>query len=295
MPPLVTSLPWLSNQPDPVQTYQRSQALVQQMQAQQAQERQAQAALAQRAQEAAMQAQFQQRALALKEQEAKSAVQVEADRLRQKGQALEFEQKAQEAEQRYLQAPPEAIDLGGGVTGYKYRGNLRLDKPGAFAGKVNTAIPVIDPTTGQPIGSNVVTSENTAVFRANPVGKPSAEEIKAQRQERDDQKFVRQRLVDKEKELRELQPGTLGYKLLKTEPEQLKAIRDYAAVKKELDAIGKPAEKSAPLIAGKSKQVDAKSPAINRGVRVRRKSDGKILRYQGNRADVKLDEFEIVE
>lgn len=255
--PLVTSLPWLSNQSDPVATYQRSQALVQQMQAQQAQERQQQAALAQRAQEAAMQAQFQQRALALKEQEAKSAVQVEADRLRQKGQALEFENQVRQAEQRYLQAPPELVDFGDGTRGVKYRGAFHpIREPGVVSGRV----------------------------------RPSNEELMAQKQAQTDQKFVRNRLVAKEKELRELQPGTVGGKLIPDEPSQLKAVRDYIAVKKELDAIGKsvPGEKATP------------SPASERnpeqsGVRVRRKSDGKILRYKGNKADVPATEFEILE
>lgn len=248
--PIITSLPWLNNQADPVATYQRSQALVQQMQAQQAQERQQQAELAQRAQEAAMQAQFQQRSLALKEQEAKSAVQVEADRLRQKGQAMEFENQARQAEQRYLQAPPELMEFGDGTKGVKYRGAFHpMREPGALS-------------------------------RA---AKPSYEQVLADKQAQSDQKFTRGRLVSREKELRALQPGTPGGDSIPDEPTQLKAVRDYIAVKKELDAVGTPGEKAIP------------SPAPNVGVRIKRKSDGKILRYKGNRADVPTADYDIVE
>lgn len=248
MAQIVTSLPWLNNNQDPVATYQRSQQLVQQMQAQQAQERQQQAELAQRAQEAAMHAQFQQRALALKEQEAKSAVQVEADRLRQKGQALEFENQASQVEQQYLQAPPELMEFGDGTKGVKYRGAFHpIREPGALSR----------------------------------VAKPSYEQVLADKQAQSDQKFTRSRLVSREAELRKLQPGTPGGDSIPDEPTQLKAVRDYIAVKKELDAIGKPGEKATP------------SPVP--GVRVKRKSDGKILRYTGNRADVPTSEFDIVE
>jgi hypothetical protein len=255
MAQIVTSLPWLNNNQDPVATYQRSQQLVQQQQAQAARERQEQAELAQRAQEAAMQAQFQQRALALKEQEARSAVQVEADRLRQKGQALEFEQKAQEAEQRYLQAAPRLMDLGGGIRGVQYRGAYH---------------PVRDPTVARV-----------------PQVRETEEEKAAIRERADVNRFQRSRLLNREKALQKLQPGTPGHDALPDEASQLSAVRQYIALQKELDALGKKGEKVTPSLAS------ARNEAT--GVRVRRKSDGKILRYQGNRVDVPAGDFEILE
>lgn len=282
MPPLVTSLPWLSNQPDPVQTYQRSQALVQQMQAQQAQERQAQAALAQRAQEAAMQAQFQQRALALKEQEAKSAVQVEADRLRQKGQALEFEQRQAAMENELLNRPPEVVELPGLPPAIRYRGRLAFPPgTGEPPDRLGQMVPVPadpnDPNAG--VGGYVVrTGPRQGTYQPN---KPNLEEKAAAISAKEATKFQRDRLLSKEKQLQKIQPGTPGYDSLPDEAAQLAAVRQYQAVQKELDAFGKPSESVTPVTAN--------------GVRIRRKSDGKILRYQGNKADVPTAEFEILE
>lgn len=271
MPPIVTSLPWLSNQPDPVATYQRSQALVQQMQAQQAQERQQQAELAQRAQEAAMQAQFQQRALALKEQEARSAVQVEADRLRQKGQALEFEQRMAEQQSQMLAQPPEVVQLPGMPPGIMHGGRFYPGQRTPDISGVGRAVPVHennDPT--QPvIGHVAMTSERGGAFtRAVRPGETPEEKALAG-ETKEARSTDRRVLMDDRAALNKIR-NSLSWEDRAPE-EKATVLSNLSQIQKQLDAY-----RTVP-------------------VRVRRKSDGKILRYQGNKADVPTDQFEIVD
>lgn len=185
MPPIVTSLPWLSRDIDPVATYQRSQQLVQQMEAQRAQQQQQQAELSLRAQENAMQAGFQQRALALKEQEARSSVQLEADRLRQRGQARAFEEqqfgqaqafKEQQAafENQLRSRPPEVVKLAGMPPGIMAGGRFYPGTRTPDVSGIGKAIEVKD-ASGRVIGHVGMTSERGGALIPDKTG-PTIEE-----------------------------------------------------------------------------------------------------------------------
>lgn len=267
MPPIVTNLPWLNNNQDPVATYQRAQQLVQQMQAQKAQERQQQAELAQRAQEAAMQASFQQRSLALKEQEARSGVQVEADRLRQRGQAMEFEQKMAEREAQLLTRPPEVVQLPGMPPGMMaggrfYPGTRTPDVSGV--GKSSTIHQDNDPS--KPVIANFVWSSERggAVVPVSkgltPEEKKLATEekdITARQQQAD--RFNRDELVKARDKLEtQIKPGSATWE--DASPEQRSSFTNrLGEIQKQLDVYRSAPKKAE---AGKSsKQVLAENRA----------------------------------
>lgn len=126
-----------------IEGYLRAQQLVQQRQAQIARQEQEQAELNQRAREAAMQAQFRQQSLALKEQDQKSSVEVEANRLRLKGQELEAHNKA-------LTQGPQSTTLPDGANVITFRGNMNVRRPGDLAGMASPTVTALrdpdDPT-----------------------------------------------------------------------------------------------------------------------------------------------------
>lgn len=283
MPPLVTNLPWLNNNQDPVATYQRAQQLVQAMQAQQAQERQQQAELSQRARESAMQASFQQRSLALKEQEARSGVQVEADRLRQRGQALEFKQKMVEQENQLRARPPETVQLPGmppGIMagGKYYPGTRTPDVSGV--GKSRPIHQDNDPS--KPVIANFVWSSERG-GAVVPVSKGlTPEEKKLAGETKEARSTDKRILIEDRAALNKLRSRA---DWIDREPaEQRTIIENLAKIQNQLDTYRK--------VAPRGKEIATPSPA---GVRVKRKSDGKILRYHGNKVDVPTAEFDIVE
>lgn len=178
MPPLITSLPWLNQEGvDPVASYQRSQQLVQQMEAQRAQQQQQQAELSLRAQENAMQAGFQQRALALKEQEARSSVQLEADRLRQRGQAQAFEEQQAAIQNQILSAPPEVVQLPDMPAAIQYRGRVQFPPQAPDISSIGQTVPVYEGNvpTGRVLGNVAMTSGRGGAFVPVKTG-PTAEE-----------------------------------------------------------------------------------------------------------------------
>lgn len=278
--PIVTSLPWLNNQADPVATYQRSQALVQQMQAQQAQERQQQAELAQRAQEAAMQAQFQHRSLALKEQEAKSAVQVEADRLRQKGQALEFEQQQAEMQNFLLSQPPSVVNLPGLPPGALHGGRYFPGPRIPDISGVGKSVPVYegnDPT--QPlIGHVAMTGERGGAFtRAIRPGETLEEKALAG-ESKEARSTDRRVLMDDRAALNKIK-NAISWED-RTPEEKADVLQRIGEIETKL---------------GEYRTVKLKETPAPTGVKLRRKSDGKILIYKGNKADVPTVEYDVVE
>lgn len=280
MPPIVTSLPWLSNQPDPVQSYQRSQALVQQMQAQQAQERQQQAALAQRAQEAAMQAQFQQRALALKEEEARSSVKLEADRLRHKQQGLEFETQMAERQFEELNQPPQAVNIPGMPPAIQYRGRIAFPPRTPDTSGVGQSVPVYednDPGKRR-LGFVSLTSERGGAFVPEPKVDTTSEKAQSV-MEREARATDKSLLMQERKELSSIinSPGRMD----ELDPaSKADVLQRFSDIQQQLRTYRTAPTKAAPE---------------SSGVRIRRKSDGKVLRYKGNRADVPTSEFDIVE
>lgn len=279
--PLVTSLPWLNNNQDPVATYQRSQALVQQMQNQKAQQEQQQAELAQRAQESAMHAQFQQRALALKEQEAKSAVQIEADRLRQKGQALEFEQKQEQMKNELLAQAPSLVNLPGLPPGALHGGRYYPGPRQVDTSQLGKSIPVYqdnDPTKPL-IGHVARTSEAGGAFtRAVRPGETSEEKAVAG-EAREARSTDRRVLMDDRAALNKIKNAVSWGD--RTPEEKAGVLQKLAETEEKLGAYRTTKPEAA--------------PATSTGVRIRRKSDGKILRYKGNKADVPTAEYDFVE
>lgn len=287
MPPLVTNLPWLNNNQDPVATYQRSQQLVQAMQAQQAQERQQQAELAQRAREFAMQAQFQQRALALKEEEARSSVKVEADRLRQKGQALEFEQKMAEQQSQLLARPPEVVQLPGLPPGILHGGRFHPGQRTPDISGVGKAVPVHqdnDPTKPV-IGHVAMTSERGGAFtRAVRPGETPEEKARATDEKAEERRFYndqqqagrfnRDELLRERSKLEGFKPGSAAWEDAPPEQREQAAGR-LAEIQRSLDAYrsapkkaeaGKPAKRVlAESRAALANKIEAEHPDWNQG------------------------------
>lgn len=283
MPPIVTSLPWLSNQPDPVATYQRSQALVQQMQAQQAQKQQQQAELAQRAQEAAMQAQFQQRSLALKEQEARSSVQVEADRLRQKGQALEFEQKMVEQENQLRARPPEVVQLPGMPPGIMAGGRFYPGTRTPDVSGVGKSSPIHqDNDPSKPVIANFVWSSERG-GAVVPVSKGlTPEEKKLATEEKDiiarqqqADRFNRDELVKERDKLEtQIKPGSATWE--EASPEQRSSFTNrlgeiqkqldvYRNAPKKAEANKPPKQVLAESRAALANKIESENPGWNQG------------------------------
>lgn len=241
MPPIVTSLPWLNPEGvDPVAAYQRSQQLVQQMQAQQAQQQQQQAELALRAQENAMQAGFQQRALALKEQEARSSVQLEADRLRQRGQAQAFEEQQAALQNQFLNRPPEVVNLPGMPPGIMhgrkyYPGTRTPDVSG-----IGKAIEVKD-ASGRVLGHVGMTSERGGALIPTKTG-PTIEEKGQAVIEKDfaarqrSAESLDKRLLEKEQDAltKQARPGTQFWEEA-TPEERTTATGRLAEIQKRLD------------------------------------------------------------
>lgn len=292
MPPIITSLPWLNREGvDPVATYQRSQQLVQQMEAQQAQQQQQQAELAQRAQEAAMQASFQQQSLALKEKEARSAVQLEADRLRQRGQAQAFEEqqfgqaqafKEQQAdfENQLRSRPPEVVKLAGMPPGIMAGGRFYPGTRVPDVSGIGKAVEVKD-ASGRVIGHVGMTSERGGALIPDRTG-PTIEEKGLALAEKDfaarqrSAESLDKRLLEKEQDrlAGQARPGTQFWEEA-TPEERTASTGRLAEIQRRLDvyrtAPAKPsAEKPVKQVLAESRaalanRLEQENPGWNQG------------------------------
>lgn len=288
----VTPIPgYLNTNPQAgIEAFLRAQQLVQQRQAQIAQEKNERDRTAIAAQAQAAQAAIQQRSLGLKEQEHKSSIEVEANRLRLKQQQGEAEENlaktALASKIAEMQSQPEAIQFDGLPPGVKYRGRFQFPPSSALGASpgdlsnLGQLRPVIG-SEGEAMGNVVVTGPRTGRFVSNEK-KPTIEDRAKLGEEGRLRRLSDSVLVGDRKAIMNQLAKDDAEQVFKMEPEQRKALEGKKA---ELDAVLKE------RVSGKSGKNDKKDKAP---VRLRRKSDGKVLRYLGDEKDVSLDEYEIL-